>query len=130
MRLFIHISIFIVSIACLFIAYYSGPLGNFDSIVLVNDSYIQSLQKQYIYSGVVTAVISCVTAYLCRASFKIVAVILLISGVIWVALSQLGEPDFSYFLSAVVEFMIPYALVCLTVLMVLFGVNKKWPRLT
>lgn len=131
MKLFIHILIFIISIGSLIVAYYTGPIANFGTLISVNESYIQSLQWQYIYSGLVTAVISCVTAYFCKANFKIVTVILLASGVIWVTFAQLSEPDFlNYFLESVAEFMIPYALVCLAALMVLFGVNKKWPRLT
>ena len=113
------------------VAHYTGPIANIGALVSVNESYIQILQKQYIYSGLVTAVACCITAYLFKANLKVVAIILLASGFAWVTFSQLSEPDFlTYFLELVAEFMAPYVLVCLVALTVLFGVNKKWPRLT
>ena len=131
MKLFTHILIFIISIGSLVVAHYTGPIANIGAFVSVNESYIQILQKQYIYSGLVTAVPCCVTAYLFKANLKVVAIILLASGFVWVIFSQLSEPDFlTYFLESVTDFITPYVLVCLTALMVLFGVNKKWPRLT
>ena len=131
MKLFVYILIFIVSIASLVISYYTGPISNLGAVVSVNESYIQSLQKQYVYAGFVTSVISCVSAYLCKANLKVVAMILLVSGLIWVLLSQLGEPDFlNYLSSSIVDFMVPYSLACITVLLLFFSINKKWPRLT
>jgi hypothetical protein len=131
MKLFTHILIFTISIGSLVVAYYTGPIANIGALVSVNESYIQILQKQYIYSGLVTAVACCVSAYLFKANLKVVAIILLASGSIWVTFSQLSEPDFlTYFLESVTEFMVPYVLVCLVALTVLFCVNKKWPRLT
>jgi hypothetical protein len=131
MKLFTHILIFIISMGSLVVAYHTGPIANIGTFAPVNESYINTLQKQYIYSGFVTALATCVTAYLFKANLKMVAVILLVSGFIWVTFSQLSEPDFfTYFLDLVAEFMEPYVLVCLVALMVLFGLNKKWPRLT
>jgi hypothetical protein len=131
MKLLVHILIFIVSVASLFIAYFTGPMSHIDAVVSIDESYIQTLQKQYIYAGFVTAVASCIAAYLCKANLKVVAIILLVSGFVWVIFSQLGEPDFfNYFFGSIIDFMIPYSLVCLVVLVLLFGVNKKWPRLT
>jgi len=131
MKLLVHILIFIVSITSLFIAYYTGPMSYLGTMAAINESYIQTLQKQYKYAGFVTAVASCIAAYLCKANLKVVAIILLFSGFIWVIFSQLGELDFfNYFFGSIIEFIIPYSLACLVVLVLLFGINKKWPRLT
>ena len=131
MKLFTHVLIFIISIGSLVVTYHTGPIANIGALVSVNESYIQILQKQYIYSGLVTAVACCITAYVFKANLTVVAIILLASGFMWVTYSQLSEPDFlTYFLESVSEFMAPYVLACLVTLTVLFGVNKKWPRLT
>ena len=131
MKLFTHIVIFIVCMTSLFIAYYTGPIANLGYLIQLNDGYVKILQRQYIYSGLVTAVISCATAYFCKANFKILSGIIMAAGLVWVTLSQLSEPDFlNYLLGAIADFMFPYSMVCVFVLIVLFGVNKKWPRLT
>jgi hypothetical protein len=53
-----------------------------------------------------------------------------VSGILWVAFTQLGDPDsLQYLAGAIFEFMVPYIVMGLAVVLATFGINKKWPRL-
>ncbi|MEW8034804.1 MAG: hypothetical protein AB2817_01950 [Candidatus Thiodiazotropha sp.] len=115
----------------LVVAFSTGPLSSMGAVVAIDESYIQTLQYQYYYSGLVTAVITCLVSYVVKANLKLVVAILLSVGAFWVVFVQSSNPEFMQYLGgAVLEFMVPYGLVCLVIVIVTLGINKKWPRLT
>jgi glucose uptake protein GlcU len=122
----------VISAFCgLVFAFITGPLSNLETVFVVNSDYINSLQKQYMYSGLMTAFFACSVAYLVKENIYVVSFILSITGILWTILSQLGDfESLKYLGEAIAEFMIPYSIVCLVLILVLFGVDKKWPRLT
>jgi hypothetical protein len=131
MKILKYTAVVISTIIGLVIAFSTGPLSSMSAVVAIDESYIQALQYQYYYSGLVTSVITCLVGYVVKANLKIVIAILLSVGVFWVIFTQSSDPEFLQYLGgAVLEFMVPYGLVCLVIVFATFGINKKWPRLT
>ena len=125
-----YLAIFISIIVGLIVAYTTGPLSSYGSIIAIDATYSQSLQYHYYYSGLLAAIFACITAYLFKANLKITSVVFLVSGILWVTFTQLGDPDFlQYLADAIFEFMAPYIIMGLVIASFTFGINKKWPRL-
>lgn len=131
MKILKYTVVIISTIIGLVVAFSTGPLSSMGAIVAIDESYIQALQYQYYYSGLVTAVITCLVGYVVKANLKYIFAILLSAGILWVVFAQSSDPGFlQYLAGAVLEFMVPYGLVCLVIVLATFGINKKWPRLT
>ncbi|MEJ2426514.1 MAG: hypothetical protein P8101_19100 [Candidatus Thiodiazotropha sp.] len=131
MKILRYTAVTISAIIGLFVAFSTGPLSNMGAVVAIDDNYIQTLQYQYYYSGLVTAVITCMVGYVVKANLKSLSAILFLVGIFWVVFAQSSDPGFLEYLGgAVLEFMVPYGLVCLVIIFATFGINKKWPRLT
>jgi hypothetical protein len=126
-----YIAVFISAIIGLVVAFSTGPLSSLGTVVAIDESYIQTLQYQYYYSGLVTAAITCLVGYVVKANLKLVFAVLLLAGIFWVVFTQSSDPGFQqYLVGAIFEFMVPYGLVCLVITLTTFGINKKWHRLT
>ncbi len=126
-----YIAVVISVFIGLMIAFSTGPLSSMGAVGAIDDSYIQALQYQYYYSGLVASVITCLVGYVVKVNLKFVTAALLSIGVFWVVITQSSDPEFWQYLGgAVLEFIVPYGFVCLVIVVATFGINKKWPRLT
>ncbi len=126
-----YLIIFIAAVASLYLSWSIGPISGFGSFTAIDNDYIQTIQKQYYFTGITTAAVTYFIAYLLRANTKIVIAILLSAGAIWVAFINSSDSGFTVMLvNPVLEFMLPYTIIGLGVLLVFLAINKKWPRLS
>jgi len=101
--------IFVACVLGLCVGFFFGPIGSLPSAFAINSSYISLLEIQYLLMGLLASVFACLVAYLFRIKPAVVGIIILISGVLFVLASNIGEQNpFEYLLASLTEFLVPY----------------------
>lgn len=130
MKILKGIAVLAIAFLGLIVAFEFGPLRQLGTVVLIDERYLAALEQQYYLNGVVGSFFACFSAYILRVSFQTTFFSLAAAGVIFASLGQLSDPDsIRYLAGAILEFMLPFLGVSTLMLLVLFGINRLWPRI-
>lgn len=119
-----------VAVLGLVVAFEFGPVRQLGTVVLIDERYSSALEQQYYLNGLASSFFACLAAFILKVSFQTTFFLLMVAGAVFASLGQLGDPDsVQYLAGAIKEFMLPFMGASIAMLLVLFGVNKRWPRI-
>jgi len=124
------ISLIVISLIVIFISFLSCPVTNLDSIIRIDETYIERMEQQYILSSLFASLAACSTGYAIKTRRICIPLAILISSVIWVAFINIEEPEFrDMFFMGLLDFPIFFFSIGFVFFLLLLVINSKWPRL-